>query len=216
MDPTPAIHISLILACFLVVWRVGRSAKTIRQGVVKGGITAALCGLLSPPIILGLLMGSDWKDPIWVLITMAVIGGIMASVTVLMATPVGALLGAITVECRTLIHNRRGNREAVESELVSGGSNTAGNVNRLRRIIGLCLLTLGFIIAAEDLLYGPHYWSVISSEERLSIVFWLWISVVLALVGCWLAARLRVARWALVVMVPLLAAVLYSYGRWWS
>jgi hypothetical protein len=130
-----------------------------------------------------LLMSSDWKDPIWVLKTMAVIGGCMASVTVLMATPVGALLGAITVECRTFIQNSRGSREAAEPELVSGGSNIAGNVNRLRLIIGLCLITLGFIIAAEDLLSR--------SEERLSNVFWLWISVVLALVGCRLAASSR-------------------------
>jgi hypothetical protein len=48
MDPTPAIHISLILACFLVVWRVRRSAKTVRQGVVKEGLRLPFA-VYSPP-----------------------------------------------------------------------------------------------------------------------------------------------------------------------
>jgi hypothetical protein len=86
-------YMAIIVGCaaapIIAAWRAagwGRAATL-------GGLTCAVCGAALPPLLLGILLGDDWKDPLWCLLTMSVIGGVMAVIAVSIAAPCGAVLG---------------------------------------------------------------------------------------------------------------------------
>lgn len=69
-------------------------------------------------------------------------------------------------------------------------------VGRTRRVMGLVLVALGVAIWARMGWMVAFYWPGFGRNEWLRFTFWLWVGIVLALVGFWLAYRSRVAAWA--------------------
>ena len=103
-----------------------------------------------------------------------------------------------------------------EASFAGQRSNGVRPVGRVRRMIGLVLLVLGAVVIGRDLWLGLCFGSEFGGQERIRFVFWLWAGAVLALVGFWLALRLRIAAWALIIVAALLPLLAYSYRRWWS
>ncbi len=90
-------------------------------------------------------------------------------------------------------------------------------IGRIRLIGGLILIVLGVAYWARMAWFWALYGSQFGQDDWIRFVFIIWLGIVLALIGCWLAFRLRIAVWAaaLVVLAALafLAALFVSHGH---
>jgi hypothetical protein len=85
---------------------------------------------------------------------------------------------------------------------------------RVRRVTGFILIALGALILARVGWLGAFYGRWFGRDEWIRFAGWLWLGVVLALTGCWLAYRSRAARWAMALAVAALFVMAYIHDHW--
>jgi hypothetical protein len=80
-------------------------------------------------------------------------------------------------------------------------------VGWIRRVAGLLLIVLGLGYWVWMARFWALYGSRFEQDTWIRFVFIIWLGTVLALVGCWLAFRSKIAAWAAGILV--LATVVY-------
>lgn len=88
-------------------------------------------------------------------------------------------------------------------------------MSRLRRLTGLVLLALGFVLIAWVAWLGAFYHAGFGDVEWIRFFGMLTIGIWLALAGGWLAYRSRVAAWTLVLSVTGLLLAGLAHDLWW-
>jgi nucleoside permease NupC len=90
-------------------------------------------------------------------------------------------------------------------------------VSRSRRIGGYFLVGLGTILSCRSAWLAVFYGSSFGVVGWIRFAFWLWLGIVLALVGWWMAVRSRAAGWAAGIVTTALVTmgfVLYLRDVW--
>ncbi len=86
-------------------------------------------------------------------------------------------------------------------------------VGRARRATGVTFLTLGAIICVRVAWLFAFYRLGFGRDEWIRFVFWLWLGLILSLIGCWLRYRWRAAAWLAALSVPALFGLAYLADR---
>jgi hypothetical protein len=112
LTPTPLIPLTLVIACVGAASIAFGRGRSIRHSLILGIAVAVVCSLTLPPFLMGALMVlvGDADNPVWVIETMAVLGGMLAFVTALLAIPCGAVSGVVGRGIRIVVHQRLGPR----------------------------------------------------------------------------------------------------------
>jgi uncharacterized membrane protein len=95
-----------------------------------------------------------------------------------------------------------------------GSQKVVSPVGRARRVTGIILVALGAVLSARVVWLGAFYGSGFGHDEWVRFGGLLWLGAALALAGCWLAYRSRVAAWALALAVLALFLMAYVHDRW--
>lgn len=85
---------------------------------------------------------------------------------------------------------------------MSEPTTTTSRVSRWRRILGICFVSLGILIALRSVWLAATFGSYFEPAEWLRFAFWLWIGTVLTLIGLWLRYRSQLAGWAALIAIP--------------
>jgi hypothetical protein len=86
-------------------------------------------------------------------------------------------------------------------------------IGRARRVTGIAFLALGTIICLRAAWLFVFYRLGFARDEWIRFVFWVWLGLLLTLVGCWLKFRWRAAAWFAALSVPALFALAYLADR---